>query len=205
MNIQCPQCEAAVPSSAGFCSECGQALPRHTTEIVSPISNAPSPNHLSQWPLDKLLATGAILLLFISFFLPWYTATIVFVGSYSADGFHSWGWLSFAAWLAGLVLAIRLIRPELTSDIPLSKRLDPRALGKLMLVTGCIELIGNVLFVAAAPTGSGDGYSAGIGAGVVIAMIAGVGLVYAALVSLQVPWVSPARWRDRQQSSSPSS
>jgi hypothetical protein len=136
----------------------------------------------------QLLLAGTEVVLFIAFLLPWWSVTVFFVSA-SLDGFHSWGWLSFVAWLATLALTARIMLAPTFDAMPIGKTVSAPLAARLVVAMGAVELLGNVLFIAVAPSASGSGVSAGISAGVVLAMICGLAIMYSGLFMLGVSWL----------------
>jgi len=149
---------------------------------------------MGQLSFTQWLLVGATVLMFIALLLPWWSVTAVFLGTFSLDGFHSWGWLSFVAWLVILFLDLRLIVGDRLVGPSVSGILTTPMTARSIVVAGVAELIGNFLFIAVAPSGSGAGYSAGIGAGVIIAIICGLAVTYAGLLLTGVAWLPKPKW-----------
>ena len=98
------------------------------------------------------------------------------------DCFSGWGWLSFAAGLVALALVVRLV---IAKGISLGVHLDSRMLASTTVAAGLAELLGNMLFIAAAPKteifiGAGQGATRGVGLD--IAMVAGIVLTASGLL-----------------------
>ena len=199
MSVTCSGCNAVLDAGASFCPECGRPVSTGASvdqAVGLPADHASRPRAgglsltFSQW-----LLVGASLLLLVALLLPWWSLTAVLLGTLSIDGFHSWGWLSFVSWLAVITLTFRLVAGDRTVGTPLRALTVPVA-QRLIVAAGAAELLGNFFFIAAAPTGSGPGYSAGIGAGVVIAIICGLAIVYGGLLMIGPSWLpkpKPAR------------
>lgn len=113
----------------------------------------------------------------------------VFLGTFSVDGFHSWGWLSFISWLIIVFLTLRLIAGDRVAGSSVGGVLNTSMTLRSIVAAGALELVGNFLFIAVAPSGSGSGYSAGIGAGVIIAIVCGLAVMYAGLLLIGVSWI----------------
>ncbi len=212
---QCASCGTETTVDTRYCPSCGVA-----TDVVGSGgtgTGAPPPDlstaamgtrpvgtasgrtdaigSILSWPLSHQVLGSSVVLLLIALLVPWWSATIVFVGTISYDGFHSWGWLSFIAWLATAFLAVTVIaRPKTASLAWLSGSLTAR----LVVVAGCVELLGDFLFIAAAPSVSSQIGSAGLSAGVVLAIIAGLATVYAGLLMIGPDWLPrPKSSRDK--------
>lgn len=205
MDASCAGCGAVLQSGSSYCATCGQptagdepaspAAAPGAFPLGGPPASAASPasparSALLQLPLAHLILGGATVLLFIALLLPWWSVTAIFVGTVSLDGFHSWGWLSFIAWLLALGLSVQLIaRPRALAETQLAKLLDNKMVARLVVATGVAELLGNLFFIFAAPSGGGAGYSAGISSGVVIAIVAGLAILYSGLLLLGPAWL----------------
>jgi len=135
------------------------------------------------------LLTMAAAALMAACFLPWWSLWISPYGGrerpyvVASTGFSGWGWLSFAAGLVALALVVRLVIAKGTS---LDAHLDSRMLAGITVAAGLAELLGNMLYIAAAPKtevliGTGQGASRGVGLN--IAMVAGVVLIASGLLT----------------------
>ncbi|MHB8245911.1 MAG: zinc ribbon domain-containing protein [Acidimicrobiales bacterium] len=196
MDHACTHCGTVVPEETRFCPNCGQALAADSPAAsppVIPVGATTSETRVAsqgvQLSFAQWVLAGATVLLFVALLLPWWSVTAVFVGSVSLDGFNSWGWLSFVAWLVIAALAVKLVAGDRLSLPQVDKVLEPPLVPKVLVGAGAAELLGNVLFIIVAPTGSGTGYSAGIGAGVVIAIICGLAVVYSGLLMMAPAWL----------------
>ena len=132
----------------------------------------------------------ATVALFVALFLPWWSlrelefrttpSTVV------STGFHSWGWLSVAAWVVTLVAVMKLVVvPRVSSGTASGRRLDNRLAAAVMVIAGAVELVGNVSFIVAAPKEEisvNTGQIPNIGIGVIIAMVSGVVIITGALL-----------------------
>ena len=137
------------------------------------------------------VATG---LLLISLFLPWWSWTVVGAFhptfSVSLNGLTSWGWLSFGAALLALGLTMRCFAPpHLARGTLLAKAPDTSVAAPLTVTAGVTVLLSGVLFVFVATKGGGSFFTfasnfAGLGAGLIIAMVAGVMLIASGLLML---------------------
>jgi len=126
--------------------------------------------------------------LIAAFFLPWWSLWISPYGGRerpyvaASTGFSGWGWLSFAAGLVALALVVRLAIAKGTS---LDAHLDSRMLAGITVAAGLAELLGNMLYIAAAPKteifiGAGQGATRRVGLD--IGMVAGVVLIVSGLL-----------------------
>lgn len=153
------------------------------------VGSAGAPSRALRLTVPQWLLVGASVLLLIALLLPWWSVTAVFLGTFSLDGFHSWGWLSFISWLVIAALTVGLVARQRVVGTSLATLVDDRRTLWLLVAAGGAEILGDLLFIAVAPSGSGTGYSAGIGAGVVIAIICGLVIVYAGLLMISPPWL----------------
>jgi len=134
------------------------------------------------------LLVMATIALIVAFCLPWWSV------NYRADhspntfgttyGFSGWGWLSLASGLAALVLVVRLVVGRSTST---GRNLSSQTVGCVALTAGAADLVGNALFIAAAPKtliaiGAGQGATRGVG--LTVAIVAGVTLIASGLLML---------------------
>ncbi len=138
-----------------------------------------------------ILLAFATVLLFVAMFLPWWSLKVTMVlrtHLVVSTGFSSWGWLSFAAGLVALVVTTRLlVVPHLAMEIPFEKRLNIRVMAWATLAAGGAELLGNLLFINAAPRtrlGFGGSEIASHGVGLVIAIVCGLTFIICGLLML---------------------
>jgi hypothetical protein len=137
------------------------------------------------------VATG---LLLISLFLPWWSWKVVGglhpTFAVSLDGLTSWGWLSFGAVLFVLGLTVRLVAlPRLARGTLLATAIDTSVADTLTVAAGVTVLLSGVLFVFVATKGGGsfDSFAShfvGVGAGLIIALVAGALLIGSGLLML---------------------
>ena len=132
-----------------------------------------------------LLVTGTIAL-FVALCLPWWSLRMqVFQERWVtvSPAFSGWGWLSFAAWLVALTMTRRLV----VIGWPHGNRSHNRGAAWVIVIAGAAELLGNVMFIVSAPKtevfGSA-GQFASYGAGLILAIVAGVMLVASGLLML---------------------
>lgn len=185
MASVCSRCGTSLQTEDSFCPRCGQPSAAAPT-AANPTALGASALRLTvpQW-----LLVGASVLLLIALLLPWWSVTAIFLGTFSLDGFHSWGWLSFISWLVVVLLTAGLVARQRVTGTSLATMIDNRRTLWLVVGAGAAEILGDLLFIAVAPSGSGNGYSAGIGAGVVIAIICGLLIMYAGLLMIDPPWL----------------
>ncbi|MGA2530157.1 MAG: hypothetical protein ABSG36_13470 [Acidimicrobiales bacterium] len=128
----------------------------------------------------------AAVLLVVAFCLPWwsvsYAGILVVNRTVTTWGFSGWAWLSFAAGLALLTLTVRFIAAR---GMPPTGQFDNRGAPWVIAAAGLAEILGNVLFVVAAPKTEvfiSVGEFATRGVGLTIAMVAGGMLIVSGLV-----------------------
>ena len=124
---------------------------------------------------DKAILGGSLVFL-IAMFLPWYGADYHFGGfneSASANGFVSWGWLAFIAFLA--VIALWLVRGPMSDSVKLPDM--PTSDAMLYMILGGVEVAGVLLYWLAGHNDlggfSGPGLSIGVRFGLFIALVGG--------------------------------
>lgn len=131
-----------------------------------------------------LMVIGTVLLV-VSYCLPWWS--VKYAGILNGNqtvvsyGFSGWGWLSLAAGFAAVYLVTRLVGGGASPH----KQLNASTLGWVAFAAGAADLIGNWLFIAAAPQTLnyvGVGQTATRGAGLTIATVAGVALIFSGLL-----------------------
>jgi hypothetical protein len=113
----CSQCGNSVADGAAVCSRCGAHL---TSDASQPGTSAPTaagaPSaHMptaqaynfdaKRWTRNDQIVGGASLVLLISLFLPWFSVSLPLVGSASASGTTTHGWLWIVFILALAILA----------------------------------------------------------------------------------------------------
>jgi hypothetical protein len=110
----CSQCGNNVAEGAAVCSRCGAHLTGEASQPGAPAPAAAGPPaaHMAaaqaynfdakRWTRDDQIVGGASLVLLISLFLPWFSVSVPLVGSVSASGTttHGWLWIVFIVTLA---------------------------------------------------------------------------------------------------------
>jgi hypothetical protein len=132
-------------------------------------------NFLSKMSNGEKALAGGSLVVFISLFLPWFgwdesVSVLGISTSFSFDGFHSWGWLTFLALLA--VVGLWVIRTFLSDSVQLGELGVPDPV--LYMIGGGIEVLGAVLFWITWSPGSNGFINLGPRFGVFIALVGGV-------------------------------
>jgi hypothetical protein len=119
---------------------------------------------------DKAILGGSLVVL-IAMFLPWYGVDLGTFGSESVSGFHSWGLLTFIAWL--FVVVLWLLRGPLSSQFKMPEVSVTD--GILFMIGGGVEALGALIFWLAYKTDvSGFGISAGVKFGTFVALVGGL-------------------------------
>jgi hypothetical protein len=106
---------------------------------------------------------GATLLTFIAMFLPWYSASALGI-TFTEDGFHRWGWLTFVGFLAAAAVTAFAF---LGDRGPLAAHQLPKAI----VAVGVVEAAGAVAAWIDVVVNSGG---AGPSVGLFLALIAGL-------------------------------
>ncbi len=195
-STACPHCGAPQP---GFGTQEAQAQPPHSAQVPPPYSaqeysaQAPPPQSapaaapafnfdLKRLTRDDQLVGGASLLLLISLFLPWYTASFGGASaSLSGTGGHDFLWIVFILALAAVVYVILKAGFEtLPFDLPLS----PDQL--LLVLTGVNLVLVLIAFLLKPGTGATlINISVGWGIGAFVGLICAI----VAFVPLALPLV----------------
>ena len=186
----CPKCGIELKEGVKFCTGCGVKR----EEIIQPQNNVTSQTNqsITNQNLNKMeentnqnnqgvdfksLPKSAIVIAvicgvgIIGVFLPWATANLGFLGSYSVSGVHStWGWLALLGF-AGAA-ATSLFGKQMNLTPMLGKNL-PLYTGAAATVCCLIDLI-SIL---------SNSYGVSLGFGLIISLVAGVALL---LVGLNV-------------------
>jgi zinc ribbon protein len=173
----CPNCGTQVRADADFCPNCGQALrnqpaaPSPGGQVQPPAGSSPQfrfdINRLNT--VDRVIA-GASLVVFISLFLPWFTASAIgFSASGSESGLTAHGYLYIA-----LIVAIALIG-YLAAYAGLSALRLPIAHAPLLLVGTGLQLLFVLIGFIDKPSGEGIaniGWGFGAFIGLLAALVA---------------------------------
>lgn len=122
---------------------------------------------------DRLIGVGSLVVL-VALFMPWYG--VDFLGfSDSADGFHSWGLLTFLGLLA--VMGFFVVRAFFAETLPMSLTVSD---GQVYMIAGGAELLGVILFWVTYNTDFDVptlGASAGVRFGLFVALVGSVATV----------------------------
>ena len=133
-----------------------------------------------------MLLVSATVALLVALCLPWWSLRMqVFQDRWLrvSPAFSGWGWLSFAAWLVALTMTLRLV----VIGWSYGNRPHNRGAACVIVIAGAAELLGNVMFIVSAPKTEvfvSAGQFASYGAGLIIAIVAGVMLVASGLLML---------------------
>ncbi len=132
----------------------------------------PSLSRSTNCSREERITGIATLVVLISLFLPWVTASISGVGSYSADGFslHGYFWIVFILCLAVIAyLVMKAGFDKMPFALPLT---DDQA---MLVATGVIFVIVLIgFFVKGYSVASGFGYHIGWGFGAYLGLVAAV-------------------------------
>ncbi|MGH9070015.1 MAG: hypothetical protein ACRDX8_02325 [Acidimicrobiales bacterium] len=175
----CAVCGATVPFGARFCASCSAPVdPGPAAAHGSPQYRAEPAwiTRIRSAPIGLVIASFALVVMFVGLLLPWLSANALDLVHVSENGFNSWGWLSFAAWLAGLAIVVaanlRLGGRRRRSAAAFSNSLA----GHLLVASGGAAILGAVLFWVTAPSGS-IGIQVRIGSGLVVAVVGSLALM----------------------------
>jgi hypothetical protein len=193
--MTCSQCGSDVAAGSAACPNCGAQQPgtgaqgAHTP--APPMAGGPPAAGASgqafafdakRWTRDDQIVGGASLLLLISLFLPWYTASFG-VASVSASGTSGHGYLWIVFILALVIVVYEILKAGFEA-LPFKLPVSPAQL--LLGLTG-INLV-LVLIAFLLKPGTGDGFvsvSVGWGFGAFVGLICAI----VAVVPLALPFV----------------
>jgi hypothetical protein len=204
--MKCSQCGSDVAAGAVACPNCGAAQPTYAPQGgANPgpggwpqqpgMPGAPAPASFNfdagRWTRAQQITGGASLLLLISLFLPWFTASISTKGlglgagisdsvSVSGTGGHGYLWIVFLISLA--ILAFLVVQAGF-ARFPVSLPVTPERL--LLGLTGLNLLLVLLAFLIKPGTGDTGGIAVSVGWG----FGAFVGLICA--IAAFVPLVLP--------------
>ena len=202
MPKTCPQCQNVTTDDANHCPSCGAALnPAQEAQGVpmagpasaagpAPAAAGPAPAaaggssvlafrfDINRLTLADRIAGIATIVLFISLFLPWYTASYKGIGGISAstsvDGlWHGWMYLSLIVCIA--IVAYLIVKAG-WDTVPISGFAIPHL--TLMMVATVVNFVLVLIAFIDKPSGVSvgtlGGLSIGWGFGAVLGLIAGV-------------------------------
>jgi hypothetical protein len=194
MPKTCPQCQNVTTDDANHCPSCGAAMnPAQEAQGVPMAGAAPAAGpapaaaggssvpafsfDINRLTLADRIAGIATIVLFISLFLPWYTASYKGIGGISAstsvDGlWHGWMYLSLIVCIA--IVAYLIVKAG-WETVPISGFAVPHL--TLMMVATVVNLV--LVLIAfidkpSAGVAAFGGLSIGWGFGAVLGLIAGV-------------------------------
>lgn len=183
MPKTCPQCQTEAADAAAFCPSCGATLsPAATTSAPPPPpagggAGAPAASSIpaykfdaARWSQADRIAGIATIVLFISLFLPWFTASVSVLG-YSIGGsvnglYHGWMYLSLILSIA--IVAYLVLRAGWES-LPISQ--DVPHLTVMMAATIVNAVLVLISFIDK-PGGSVTGWGLGAILGLIAALAA---------------------------------
>ena len=191
MPQTCPQCQSEAADAAAACPSCGAALgPTTTATQAAPAVSAAGPAaaaptaapagavsgssmpaynfDAARWSLADRIAGGATIVLFISLFLSWFSAS---VGPLSASesGVSAHGWLYIVMILCILIVAYLVLRAG-WDELPFGPGVPHL---RVMMIATIVNLV--LVFLAFIFKPSGGGYvNVGWSFGAVLALIAAI-------------------------------
>jgi len=198
-SITCPNCQAVATAGTATCPSCGNALgapeaaPFSASATPPPAasyasSSPPPAGHAAPKPQIKFdiasvgrterLVGGGTLILFIALFLPWFSVSFGPLGSASASGLTSHGYLYIVLILAlaviGLLVAEALGVWNLPATSPISRD------QALLIATGINFVLVLIAFLLkpGGDTRSGVGWSYGAFVGLIAAVVAAFPLAW---------------------------
>lgn len=186
MPKTCPQCQSEAADAATFCPNCGASLASAAGSGAPPPPAAGAPPgaaasgtgssvppfrfDAARWSMADRIAGIATIVLFISLFLDWFSASYAGFSGGSASGVTAHGWLYIVMILCIFILAYLVLRAG-WDRLPISQ--DVPHLTVMMVAT-----IVNVVLVLIAffdkPTVPINGVSVGWSFGAVLALIAAI-------------------------------
>lgn len=185
----CLRCGRESALSSGACPSCGAPLPANLSgDTATPAVSASPPARgqafrldPARWALGDRVCGAATVVLFISLFLPWYSASASFAGiseSSSVDALTAHGYLYLVLILALLMVGYLVVYAGLPQLPPLPLRHE-----QLLAVVAGINLL--LVFIAVIFKPSGDGVvNVGWSFGAFIGLIAAI----AALAPMARSW-----------------
>jgi hypothetical protein len=175
----CTSCGTEASSVAAFCPNCGEAMPTKTSttpESARPATSAPASSpaasvspairfhlDLGRWSQTDRISGGATLVLFISFFLPWFGVNL-YGATYSENGLDAHGYL-YIPLLVSLATVLYLIARAGWQELPGKM---PFAHSPMLFVATTVDVV--LVFIAFLLKPSGLGWEVGA----FLALIAGV-------------------------------
>lgn len=132
-----------------------------------------------RWTPADMIVGGASLIVLISLFLPWFTASITGLGSGSESGTDGHGWLWIVFVIVLVILAFEVLKAGFAT-LPFTLPLQPELL--LLIATGLNLLLVVIAFVA--KPSIGFGVQVGWGVGAFLALIAAIVAVAPLAVAL---------------------
>lgn len=193
MPKTCPQCQAEAADAATFCPSCGAGLAAATAASApTPPPSGPPPSgaapstsstlppyrfEATRWSMADRIAGIATIVLFISLFLPWYTAsasvTVAGVhvgGSSSVNGlWHAWMYLAL---IISILLVAYLILRAGWDKLPVSQEVPHLT---VMMVATIVNFVLALITFIDKPSGGSFGsigINVGWGAGAILGLIA---------------------------------
>jgi hypothetical protein len=199
-------CEACGYAGPAECARCGAPLAADTTLVTDAPGSAPAGRQgvsswlsrhnfdARRWTVSDKIAGVASLVVLISLFLPWYTATISAGNSAGAaprsaseSGTDAHGWLRLV-FVIVLLLVVYLV---LTARFPALPFMSPLRHYLLMLAFAAVDLLLIVIAFLLKPSADGiTGVSISWGIGAFLALIAAIVAVLAPVPPGRRPFAS---------------
>jgi hypothetical protein len=189
MPKTCPQCQSEAADDAATCSNCGAALGASSTAtqaapaVAQPATAAAAPATAAtggssipaykfdagRWSLADRIAGVASLVLLISLFLSWFSASVGFVSA-SESGVSAHGYLYIVMILCILILAYMVLRAG-WDQLPISQNIPHVT---VMMVATIVNLV--LVFIAFIFKPSTGGFNINVGwsFGAFLALIAAI-------------------------------
>ena len=193
MPKTCPQCQSEAADAATFCPSCGANLAPAAASSAAPPPPAGAPTgsaapsagstlppfrfDAARWSMADRIAGIATIVLFISLFLPWYTASanvtvhgISVGGSASVNGlWHAWMYLTL---IVSILLVAYLVLRAGWDRLPISQEVPHLTVMMTATIVNFVLVL--ITFIDKPSGGSfgGIGISVGWGAGAILGLIA---------------------------------
>jgi hypothetical protein len=164
----CSTCQAEAPDGTAFCPTCGTSLAGAPAPAAARGPASAVKFDLSALTHTERIVGGATIVLFISFFLPWFSVSFG-LGSVSADGLTAHGYLYIP-----LLISIALIAFLAAGALGLWKlpATSPLSRDQILLVATAVSFVLVLLGFVLKPGGSGVGWSFGAFVGLIAAIVA---------------------------------
>jgi len=190
-SLACPNCQTVVGEGTTTCPGCGNALGASQATAYSAsappppaasyAASAPPPPAAGAQPKPQAkfdlasighverLVGGGTLVLFISLFLPWFSVHFGGLGTYTADGLSSHGYLYITLILAIAILVFLGAEALGLWNLP---ETSPLAREHILLAATGINFVLVLIAFLFKPGGSGVGWSWGAFVGLIASIVA---------------------------------